>query len=100
MRVLFVHDRFGAMAGAEVNIHLTAAELKQRGHTIGILHGPPTEQAEAEWRELFDVCFALSNSHQPESVCAAIAAFQPNIIYVHKMSDLPVLRALVQSGAP
>src|ERR1051326_2678180 len=100
MRVLFVHDRFGAMAGAEVNIWLTAGELKQRGHPVAILHGPPTGKAEADWRELFDDCFALNNSHQPESVRAAIAAFQPDVIYVHKMSDIPVLETLTQSEPP
>ena len=46
MRLLFVHERYGAMAGAEVNTYVTAAELKDRGHVIGILHGPPTGKSE------------------------------------------------------
>src|SRR2546426_8308715 len=100
MRLLFVHDRFGAMAGAEVNIWLTAGELKQRGHTIGILHGPSTGKAEAGWRELFEERFALHNPANTQAVLAAVAAFQPEAIYVHKMSELSVLEALLQSGPP
>src|SRR5882724_4913736 len=100
MRVLFVHDRFGPMAGAEVNIWLTAGELKQRGHVVGILHGPSTGNAETEWRELFEGCFALGNPDEADAVRAAMAAFQPDIIYVHKMSDLAVLEGLLQSALP
>src|SRR5260370_41087487 len=100
MRLLFVHDRFGAMAGAEVNIWLTAGELKQRGHTVGNLHGPPTDKAEAGWRDLFEERFALDNPGRAQTVLAAIATFQPDAIYVHKISDLSVLQALLQAGPP
>jgi hypothetical protein len=60
MRLLFVHDRFGAMAGAEINLQLTAAELKKRGHAIGLLHGPPTGKGERAWSDLFPERFALA----------------------------------------
>jgi len=60
MRLLFVHERFGAMGGAEVNAWLTAAALKQRGHTLGILHGAPTGKGEDGWREVFSERFLLA----------------------------------------
>src|SRR6267143_1106403 len=34
MRLLFVHQNFGAFGGAETNIQITADELAQRGHTV------------------------------------------------------------------
>src|SRR5688572_13539279 len=62
MRLLFVHERFGAMGGAEANVLVTATELKRRGHTVGLLHGPATGKEEALWRDTFaqrfDVAFA------------------------------------------
>src|SRR5690349_15832714 len=98
MRLLFVHDRFGAMAGAEVNLQLTAAELKNRGHITGLLHGPSTGKAEREWCELFQERFALAEGNG--SSRAALEAFQPDAIYIHKMSDGSVLKSLVASGVP
>src|SRR5262245_58771503 len=100
MRLLFVHDRFGAMAGAEVNAQLTAAELKQRGHTIGLLHGPPTGHAEAAWRDIFTESFPLTAHDTSVITPDALRQFQPDAVYVHKMSDVHVLEALAQSHRP
>src|SRR5437660_6374738 len=100
MRLLFVHDRFGAMAGAEVNISLTAAELKERGHTVGILHGPATGKGEEGWRALFPHRFSLENSDPAQAVAEATAAFQPDVIYLHKMTHLAVIEALLESDLP
>lgn len=100
MRILFVHDRFGAMAGAEVNLQLTAAELKSRGHEIALLHGPPTGKGESAWRVLFSERFAFTNGNNAATVQAALEAFQPDAVYIHKMSDAAVLETLAQSGVP
>jgi glycosyltransferase involved in cell wall biosynthesis len=100
MRLLFVHDRFGAMAGAEVNLQLTAAELQNRGHKAGFLHGPPTGKGEAAWRELFNDRFPFSEGNNFQTTCAALETFQPDAVYIHKMSDASVLEALAQSGVP
>ena len=100
MRLLFVHDRFGAMAGAEVNLHLTAAELKTRGHIVGLLHGPSTGKAELAWRDLFQERFALRDGNNSAATQEALEAFQPDAIYIHKMADTSVLKTLAQSGVP
>ena len=100
MRLLFVHDRFGAMAGAEVNLQLTAAELKNRGHTPGLLHGAPTGRGERTWGDLFPDRFALGEGNNSAVTRAALEEFQPDAIYIHKMSDGGVLQALVKSGVP
>lgn len=96
MRILFVHDRFGAMAGAEVNLFLTASELKARGHAVALLHGPPTGKGEESWTGLFEQRFPIDNCPTER----AIHGFRPDVIYVHKMADLAVLAVLADSEVP
>lgn len=100
MRLLFVHDRFGAMAGAEINLQLSATELKNRGHAVGLLHGPSTGKGESAWTDLFPEKFSLAEGKNSMATQNALAAFQPEAIYIHKMSDGGVLKALVNSGVP
>jgi len=100
MRLLFVHDRFGSMAGAEINLQLTATELKSRGHTVALLHGPSTGKAEHAWADLFPERFSLAEENNAAVTRNALENFQPDAIYIHKMSDSAVLRALVDSGVP
>jgi glycosyltransferase involved in cell wall biosynthesis len=101
MRLLFVHERFGAHGGAEVNLFLTASELRKRGHNLSCLHGAPTGQSEEAWRELFENRFALGKGKASSSATAqALREFQPDLIYVHKTADLHVLRSLLKSASP
>ncbi|MDB6066596.1 MAG: hypothetical protein JWR26_2804 [Pedosphaera sp.] len=88
------------MAGAEVNAYVTATELKSRGHSVGIIHGEGTGQGEARWRELFSPYFSLEKNDVRRTVREAMAKFCPDVIYVHKMSNLEVIEALVSSGRP
>jgi glycosyltransferase involved in cell wall biosynthesis len=100
MRLLFVHDRFGAMAGAEVNLQLTAAELKSRSHAVGLLHGPSTGKGESAWTDLFPERFSLTDGNNSTVTRKALEVFQPDAIYIHKMPDGSVLKALVDSRVP
>jgi glycosyltransferase involved in cell wall biosynthesis len=97
---MFVHDRLGALAGAEVNLRASAAELKRRGHTVALVHGPGTGRDETAWRELFPGRFSLSGANRTCAVEAALQAFRPDLVYVHNMADLQVLGALVDAGVP
>ena len=99
MKILYVHERFGALAGAEANVSIVATELGQRGHDTGILHGPGTGKNEEGWRAIFPQRFPLSGSGA-ESVRNALRDFQPDVVFVHKMPDLDVISALVESGVP
>lgn len=94
MKLLYVHERFGALAGAEANVLITARELSARGHNVGILAGPGTGKNEDGWRKVFEYQKTLS----AENVRAAIAEFEPDAFFVHKTSDLPVLESLANSG--
>src|SRR6266566_211016 len=100
MRVLFVHDLFGALAGAEANVLTTAMELKRRGHAVGILHGPGTGRAEADWEETFRDRFPLASEDNSFAVRAALESFHPDLVYVHQMADHPALAALTSAGLP
>jgi glycosyltransferase involved in cell wall biosynthesis len=100
MKLLYVHERFGALAGAEANVHITATELGARGHALGILHGPSTGKNEAAWEQTFPTRFPLGTGNNTAVVRAALDAFHPDAVYVHKMADLTVLAALVAAGVP
>jgi glycosyltransferase involved in cell wall biosynthesis len=96
--MLFVHDRFGAFAGAEANLLQTAGELKRRGHSVGLLHGMPTGRGEAAWVDTFAHRYQLEDIANPAAV--AIEDFGPDVIYIHNLSDLHALQALVDTGLP
>ncbi|MCF7732345.1 MAG: glycosyltransferase family 4 protein [Akkermansiaceae bacterium] len=99
MKILYVHERFGALAGAEANISIVATELGQRGHELGILHGPGTGKNEAGWQAIFPHRYPLGTTGA-QSVVDALREFQPAVVFVHKMADLEVISALVDSGVP
>ena len=99
MRILYVHERFGSLAGAEANAFITAEQLGQRGHRIGILHGPATGKGEEAWRRVFTRQFELTGD-TAKATRDALALFRPDVVYVHKMADLNVIEALVESGVP
>ena len=100
MKILYVHERFGALAGAEANAHITATELGKRGHTIGILHGPSTGKNEPAWQTTFPFRAALGEGDNSTVVKKALADFLPDAVYVHKMADLSVIQTLVENGTP
>lgn len=99
MKILYVHERFGALAGAEANAYITAEQLGLRGHEIGILHGPGTGKNEEGWHRVFPSSFALGDS-PAAATRQALADFRPDVVYVHKMADLDVIETLVASGTP
>ncbi len=97
MRILYVHERFGALAGAEANAHITATELASRGHTLGIIHGPNTGRGTEAWRTTFTHRYSLDEG---DAVEKAVREFQPDVGYVHKMANLEIIEALLDSGIP
>lgn len=100
MRLLFAHQYLGALGGAEANVLLTARELKERGHALGLLHGPGTGRGEADWHEVFSLRLPLEAGRAAACVDAGIREFQPELIYAHNLADLDVLEALLASGVP
>lgn len=99
MRILYVHERFGNLAGAEANALITATELGRLGHTLGILHGPPTGRGDSAWNEAFPWRRGLGQNPGDETR-SAVSSFKPDAVYVHKMADLAVIETLVKTGVP
>lgn len=102
MRLLFVHERIGALGGAEANVLVTADELQRRGHTVGLAHGRGTNHGEPEWQRVFPSRFALGDSASGSGAALeqALAQFQPDVVFLHKFSDPAVLEALLASDRP
>jgi glycosyltransferase involved in cell wall biosynthesis len=100
MRLLFVHDRIGSLGGAEANILLTARELLQRGHSVGLAYRGTADTAEVEWQEVFAHRIPLGESTAAEAMDQALTQYQPDVVYVHKLSDPLVLQVLGASSRP
>ncbi len=100
MRLLFVHERIGALGGAEVNILVTAQALLRRGHTLGLAHGGSAACNELEWREAFPYRIALDESVGTGGMILALAQFKPDVVYLHKFSDPDVLNILAGCSIP
>ena len=100
MKVLFVHERFGALGGAEVNILATAGELARYGHEVSLLHGPGTGKQEEVWRNTFSFCFPYSEMNGVARIESILNQFQPDIIFLHKIADLAMVEALADCAVP
>jgi glycosyltransferase involved in cell wall biosynthesis len=109
MRLLFVHERFGALGGAEANILATASELRRRGHTVGLAHGASTGREEPAWVDSFAECHSLVpyahapaavSGAAPERLRAAMTRFQPDAIFLHKLADLELVGILAAGDVP
>ncbi|SDS41362.1 glycosyltransferase family 4 protein [Opitutus sp. GAS368] len=100
MKLLFVHDRLGAQAGAESNLRHTAAELQRRGHMVALAHGPGTGQGEADWRLLFAERYDLSAGDPVGTIGTALEMFRPDLVYLHNPPGLAVVEALAEVALP
>jgi glycosyltransferase involved in cell wall biosynthesis len=96
LNLLYIHERFGALAGAEANVLITATELSARGHKVGILHGPSTGKNEAGWKNVFEFREPLD----ARTLAKHVHHFQPDAFFIHKTSELAVLEAVAKSGVP
>ena len=100
MRLLFVHERIGALGGAEANVLVTAEELRHRGHSVGLAHGGGTNHGETEWREVFSIRFPVDAATGAAALERALAQFQPDVVFLHKFSAPAVLHTLLACGRP
>ena len=100
MKLLFVHQRFGAWGGAETNIQITAQELKRRGHELSLVYAEPTGRSEDAWHELFPQTYPLPANERKTALQRIFQKVQSDLIYFHSFSDLNVLSALLASPVP
>lgn len=100
MQLLFVHECLGAFGGAETNILAAAEELRRRGHHVALAHGAGTGREEAAWKKVFAETFSLDVHDGAEVVQKACAHLSPDVVFMHKMSDPSILRAVFSAGRP
>jgi glycosyltransferase involved in cell wall biosynthesis len=100
MRLLFVHQNFGAFGGAETNIQITADELVQRGHSVALMYAAETGRNVESWERTFSTRFPLPESGRLNATASALESFPPDIIYFHTLPDVDVFEALLDSSAP
>lgn len=100
MKTLFVHNLFGALAGAESNLLATADALKERGHTMGLAHGSRTGKEEPLWQETFTRRWSFNVDHPAKVLGHALDVFQPDLVYCHNITDPAITLELLQSGVP
>ena len=98
MRLLYVHESFGNLAGAEANVIITATELGQRGHQIGLASQRRTGKGEAEWEKVFEgrVFFPKTTADWD----GLVQKYSPDIVYMHKWEDLDSIEFLLGTGLP
>jgi len=100
MKVLYVHERLGALGGAETSILATAGELAACGHEVALLHGAGTGKQEGAWRIAFGTCVPYLGAEGADGLGAALREFNPDVIFLHKMADLSMVAALGDCGVP
>jgi glycosyltransferase involved in cell wall biosynthesis len=96
MRILFVHENFGSFGGAEANVLTTAQELQNRGHEVQLIYEKTTGKEVDSWNETF----FLKTSRAQFYDKSVTEISKPDLIYLHKYSDLKVLKTLLNSGIP
>lgn len=97
MKLMFLHDRFGAWGGAETNLFEVASALRERGHEPCLLHGQPTGRGEAAWSGLFPVRFAATDA---ASVVHAFKGTRPAAVFLHNSPGLVVTAAAAMHNVP
>ena len=100
MRLLFVHQNFGAFGGAETNIQITADELVLRGHEVALMHAAETGRSTESWERTFPRRFRMLADTRRDAVASALDSFGPEVIYLHSLPDAEVLEMLLHSSVP
>jgi len=101
VKILYVHERFGALGGAEANILATAEALLDRGQQTALLHGPATGKEEGAWLQTFPTRFQYDKtSCGRAALTLALRQFKPDVIFLHKMADPVLLEALTENSVP
>lgn len=78
MRLLFVHEHMGALGGAEVNILVTADELRRRGHEVALAGRESAGRDELARHEIFKERLLLDEPTDAGTVQSALDRFSPD----------------------
>src|SRR5689334_5230007 len=98
MRLLFVHQNFGAFGGAETNIQITAEELVLRGHEVALMHAGETGRSTESWERTFSTRFRLPAGRREDFVASTLDSFRPDVIYLHSLPEVETIELLLHSS--
>lgn len=88
MRILYVSTFASAKGGIEANVLDTARGLAALGHEVALAHADPAP--EEPFRAAFGALYALG-TNAAAGLRAAVAAFRPSLVYLHKTEDAGAL---------
>lgn len=100
MRVLFVNEKSERPHLSGVDLQPLVRGLQSRGHILGVLWGPPSDEKESPLTKAFDFHFPLQRRGGGQSVQAALERFRPCLVCVHALDDPQALETLMQSAVP
>lgn len=100
MNILYVHECFGPLGGAEANVIITARELAKKGHKVGVVFERQTDDKSGEWANVFENRYQHAGDNDFQSCLNYINDFKPDVIYVHKNTQIELLDYITQSNYP
>ncbi len=100
MKLLFVHQNFGAFGGAEAYLELAGKGLTEAGHQVGLVYESKTGHNEAAWQDLFAHSFSLNPTAGPQSLSPILRKFSPDLFFIHNWTNLDFLQQILDSGVP
>lgn len=102
-KILFIHEKFGRMAGAEQHIIVAAPHLKEV-FDLYMLYWTRTGKDEnliGQWFEkTFQTDFDAPEDVIRASLKAVIDEVRPDVIYMHKCLSAPLIETLLEQNIP
>ncbi len=88
MKILFVNEIGGLWGGVEQNILLSIRGLTELGHQC---HLYCTKYSDRGLPHFSEVCASIDSTEEGKSVADCITELAPDVIYLHKFSDITPL---------
>lgn len=102
-KILFIHEKFGRMAGAEQHIVVTAPFLREE-FDLSILYwtrsGKDEDLFEQNFSQSFQLDFDAPEDQIRTKLNTVIAEVRPDLLYMHKCLSSPIVETALASGLP
>lgn len=94
MKTLWINDKAEFTGGAETYIYQSAKELSKKYDVENILLYSTESRIDHEYSKAFSFATVIANFEQQ------VQAINPDIIYVHQVSDIEILKSLLTIDTP
>ncbi|MBF0408204.1 MAG: glycosyltransferase family 4 protein [Candidatus Riflebacteria bacterium] len=93
MKILWINEKASFTGGCERYIHDVARLIRPQGFSSWLMydHNDPSDP---DFTTIFDGAFPIVN------IDSQIAAIKPDLIYIHRLSNLNHLRSILKCGIP